>query len=99
MTLTPEKRLEQYTLKHPEEILLVEVETAVENDYLLIFKGFTSSLMHSTATDPDIPLIPTGSKIINIDRAKSPYLPDAIEYIQKGITWEMMERLLNQHGL
>ena len=55
--------------------------------------------MQSTATDPDIPLIPEGSKIISIERAKSPYLPDAVEYVQKGITWEIMEKRLSQDGI
>lgn len=43
------KRLEQYTIKRPQEVLLVTVEIAGEEDQIAIFKGFSSSLMRPTA--------------------------------------------------
>ena len=38
------KRLEQYTVKRPQEVLLISVEIAGEEDQIAIFKGFSSSL-------------------------------------------------------
>jgi hypothetical protein len=47
-------RLEQYTTKRPQEVLLVKIEIDGELDEIAIFKGFSSSLMRPTAFDPDI---------------------------------------------
>ncbi|MBR8839917.1 MAG: hypothetical protein DSM106950_39455 [Stigonema ocellatum SAG 48.90 = DSM 106950] len=90
------KRLEQYTAKHPQEVLLVTVEIADEQDQIAIFKGFSSSLMHPTAFDPDVPVLPDEAKIITIDRVVSPYNPEAPRYIQQGLSWETMQALLSE---
>ncbi|MDY6781152.1 MAG: hypothetical protein SW833_01125 [Cyanobacteriota bacterium] len=89
-----EKRLEQYTLKHPQEVLIVAAEIEGEEDCITIFKGFSSSLMRPTAFDPDVPVLPTDAKIISIDRVASPYNPDRPHYLQRGLTWEAMQGLL-----
>lgn len=89
-----EKRLEQYTLKHPQEVLIVTAEIEGEEDCITIFKGFSSSLMRPTAFDPDVPVLPPNATIISIDRAASPYNPDAPRYLQRGLTWEAMQALL-----
>ncbi|MDJ0723905.1 MAG: hypothetical protein QNJ38_02205 [Prochloraceae cyanobacterium] len=89
-------RLEQYTIVRPQEVLLVTAEIAGETDEIAIFKGFSSSLTRSTAFDPDVPVIPEGAKIIKIDRLKSPYNPEAPEYIQQEMSWELMESLLEE---
>ncbi|MDR9402839.1 MAG: hypothetical protein RI580_05305 [Halothece sp. Uz-M2-17] len=94
-----EKRLEQYTLKHPQEVLLLEVETAGETDQILIFKGFSSSLTGATAYDPDVPVLAENATILKIDRAQSPYSPDNPQYLEQGISWETMEQRLNALGL
>ena len=52
--MNPLFRLEQYTLKHPQEVLLVKAEVNGELDELMVFKGFSSSLVRSTAFDPDV---------------------------------------------
>ena len=93
------KRLEQYTTKRPQEVLLVTVEIADEQDKVAIFKGFSSSLMRSTAFDPDIPVIPDEAKIVSIDRIASPYNPESPRYIQRGISWEAMESILVEVGV
>lgn len=93
------QRLEQYTIKRPQEILLVEVETAGELDQIVIFKGFSSSLINPTAFDPDVPILPENATIISIDRLASPYNPDAPHYIQQGLSSEQMEALLTEIGL
>jgi len=89
------QQLEQYTLRHPQEVLLVQAEIDGELDEIAIFKGFSSSLMRSTAFDPDIPVIPDRTKIIKIDRLEAPYTPAHPRHIQQGLTWEDFQTLLN----
>ncbi|HEY9804069.1 MAG TPA: hypothetical protein V6D25_27305 [Leptolyngbyaceae cyanobacterium] len=93
------KRLEQYTTKRPQEVLLVTVEIADEQDKVAIFKGFSSSLMRSTAFDPDVPVIPDEAKVVSIDRIASPYNPESPRYIQREISWEAMESILAEVGV
>lgn len=88
------QRLEQYTIKRPQEVLIINVEVDGEADEIAIFKGFSSSLMRPTAFDPDVPVLPDTAKIISIDRVASPYNPDQIRYIQQGLTWETIQPLL-----
>jgi hypothetical protein len=84
---TPGSRLEQYTLRHPQEVLLVKAEIDGEPDEVTIFKGFSSSLMRPTAFDPDIPVLPEQAVIISIDRLESPYNPAQPRFVQQGLTW------------
>jgi hypothetical protein len=97
--VTPIFRLEQYSLKHPQEVLLVKAAVNGIPDEIMIFKGFSSSLVHPTAFDPDIPVLPAHAEIIQIDLAYSPYNPDAPHYIQQGLTWDMMQSLLKEVGI
>ena len=90
------KRLEQYTVKRPQEVLLVTLEINGERDEIAIFKGFSSSLMRPTAFDPDVPVIPEEAKIISIDRLKSPYNPESPQYIQQGLSLDTIQSLLAQ---
>jgi hypothetical protein len=91
-------KLEQYTIQHPQEILVLTVEIEGEPDCITIFKGFSSSLMRSTAFDPDIPVLPDGAIVLEIDRVASPYRPDNPQYIQQGLTWETIEPLLDDRA-
>ncbi|MEH2354844.1 DUF7734 family protein [Nostoc sp.] len=93
------KRLEQYTAKRTKEVLILTVEIADEEDTIAIFKGFSSSLMRPTAFDADVPVLPDGANILNIDRVASPYNPEAPRYLQQGISWEAMEALLLEVGV
>lgn len=88
------KQLEQYTLKNPQEVLLVTIAVDGEEDEIAIFKGFSSSLTRSTAYDPDVPIIAETAKIIKIDRLASPYNPLNPCYIQENLTLEAMQSLL-----
>ncbi len=88
------KRLEQYTLANPKEVLLVSIAIDGEEDEIAIFKGFSSSLTRPTDPDPDIPVIPEGATIVKIDRLLSPYDPVTPRYIQQNLTLEDMEKLL-----
>ncbi|MEO3704707.1 hypothetical protein [Trichormus azollae] len=93
------KRLEQYTVKRPQEVLIVSISIADDQDKIAVFKGFSSSLMQSTAFDPDVPVLPDKATIISIDRIASPYNPESPRYIQQGISWEAMEALLLELGI
>ncbi len=93
------KRLEQYTAKRSREVLLVSVEIAGESDEIAIFKGVSSSLMHPTAFDPEVPVLPDEAKILNIDRVAGPYNPQSPRYIQQGLTWETIQPLLSEVGV
>jgi hypothetical protein len=93
------KRLEQYTVKKSQEVLIVTVEIDDETDQIAVFKGFSSSLMRPTAYDPDVPVLPDTAKIITIDRIASPYNPDAPRYLQQDISWPDMQVLLSEVGV
>jgi hypothetical protein len=93
------RRLEAYSIRHPQEVLQVTLEIGGERDEILIFKGFSSSLVRTTASDPDVPVFPDQATIINIDRLQSPYRPAKPVYIQQGLTRELMEELLATVGV
>jgi hypothetical protein len=93
------KRLEQYTLAHPKEVLLVKAEVEGEPDEISVFKGFSSSLMRPTAFDPDIPVLPEGATIISIDRLLGPYNPAQPHFIQQNLSWAEFLALLESDGL
>lgn len=99
MIMPIEKRLEAYTLKCPQEVLLVNLETNEETEQIVIFKGFSSSLMRPTAFDPDVSVFPEKAKIISIDRLKSPYSSDKPIYIEKGLSEQAMEELLTKFNV
>jgi len=92
-------RLEQYTLKRPQEALLVTAEVEGEPDQVMIFKGVSSSLMRPTASDPDVPVLPAQARIVSIDRLRCPYNPTQPEYIDQGLTWETIQPLLAEVGV
>ena len=99
MTDSMGRRLEQYTMKRPQEVLIVTAQIAGEDDQVTIFKGFSSSLMRPTSFDPDVPVLPFEAEIITIDRVASPYNPDAPHYLQQGLTTETIEQLLSDVGV
>lgn len=92
-------RLEQYTMKRPQEVLLVTAEIGTELDQIAIFKGFSSSLVRQTEFDPDIPVLPENAQIISIDRLHGPYNPATPHYLQKNLTLDQMLLLLEEVGV
>ncbi len=93
------QRLEQYSLRCPDEVLMVEARVADETDMVMVFKGFSSSLMRATDYDPDIPVLPAEAEIVAVDRLKGPYQPNNPEYIAQGLRWDEFEALLQSLGL
>ena len=94
------KRLEKYTIIHQDEVLLVNLKTnSGEEDIVLIYNGFSGSLVKPTTYDPDVPVIDNNDRIITIDRLVSPYDPNRPEYIQEGIDLANMEQILADSGI
>jgi hypothetical protein len=87
------KILEDYSLKHPHEVLIVNVKTGEDEDQILIYKGFSSSLINPTPPDPDLPVLSDQAEIVSIDRLKNPYNPQEPNYIQQGLTWDVFLQL------
>ncbi|MCL2932068.1 MAG: hypothetical protein MGG11_07245 [Trichodesmium sp. MAG_R03] len=92
-------RLEQYTIKRPNQVLIVKIVIDEQPDEIAIFKGFSSSLMGPTAFNPDVPVLPETARIVSVDLVASPYNPKAPIYIQQGLTREQIQSLLIELGL
>jgi len=92
-------RLEQYTVKRPQEVLIVTAEIDGEMDEIAIYKGFSSSLVRATAFDPDVPVLPDGANIVAIARVAGPYNPEQPNYIEQNLTWETIQPLLSEVGV
>lgn len=92
-------RLEQYTAKRPQEVLLITAEIDGQTDQVMVFRGVSSSLVRSTAFDPDVPVLPPEAQILAIDRLQSPYHPDRPQYLQQGLTWATIQPLLQAAGV
>ncbi len=88
MSINQGQQLETYSSNHPQEVLLVKLKIDDELDEVMIFKGFSSSLMRSTAFDPDVSVISDRAEILTVTRLAAPYKPNQPNYLQQGITWE-----------
>lgn len=92
--VSPLTRLERYTEQRRQEVLLVKVRVGEEMDEILVFKGFSSSLVRSTDFDPDVDLWPEDAEIVAIARLKAPYDPQNPQYLEPELTWaELQEQL------
>ncbi|MBW4482666.1 MAG: hypothetical protein KME14_08995 [Tildeniella torsiva UHER 1998/13D] len=92
-------RLEQFTLKQPELVLRVQAAIAGEEDEILIYRGFSSSLMRPTAADPEVPVLPENADIAAIDIMVGPYNPADPQYLHRGLSWADMLPLLEAAGV
>jgi hypothetical protein len=94
-----EKSLEQYTIKRPQQVLVLTVEIDGQQDEITIFKGFSSSLVRGTPFDPDVPVLPDNANILKIDIVASPYNPEAPSFIEQGLSWQVMQARLRDIGV
>ncbi|MEM1370449.1 MAG: hypothetical protein AAGG02_21110 [Cyanobacteria bacterium P01_H01_bin.15] len=92
-------RLEQYTLRHPHEVLLIQVVTDDEPEEVLIFRGFSSSLTNPTAFDPDVPVISATAVLQRVDRLRAPYKPANPVYIEQDLSPAELLELLSKSGV
>lgn len=97
--MTFAQRLEQYTLKHPNDVLIIEAEIEGEPDCVMVFRGFSSSLMRSTAFDPDVPVLPETAIVLRADRLRAPYQPDHPQYIERDLDRDQLLDLCDRAGV
>lgn len=79
-------RLERYTEKNRQEVLLVTATNDGEPEQIVVFRGFSSSLTRATAFDPDVPLLAADAVIERVDRLVGPYNPNQLEYLQQDLS-------------
>ncbi len=92
-------RLEQYTLRRPNEVLMVTAEIDGESDQITIYKGYSSSLMRPTAFDPDVPVLPDHAQVLTVDRLQGPYDLQNPRYIEPDLGPEAVQSLLEAAGV
>lgn len=97
--MTNAERLEQYTLRIPTEVLLVHAETEGTPDQIVVFKGYSSSLMCATAADPSVPVLAANADIQTIDRLRAPFTPQSPVYLERQIPWPVFTARLTDLGL
>ncbi len=97
--MTPGLRLEQYSLRQPQLVLLVRAVVEGEADEVLIYRGFSSSLMRPTAADPEVPMLPENAEIEAIDVMVGPYSPAAPQYVHRGLSWGELLAILEELGI
>ncbi|XP_024398237.1 uncharacterized protein [Physcomitrium patens] len=93
-------RMERYTERVPNEVLRVHAVVDGEEDQVIIFKGFSSSLMRPTPDDPAELVLPATATIRGIDRIRGPFNPTKVLLIRggKGLTWQQFQTLLEDKG-
>ena len=72
--------LEAISRDHPDRVLRLHGEMpgdhgAFEPFELLVFRGFSSSISHPTAFDPDQPALPVNARIESAELLQGPYNP------------------------
>lgn len=92
--VSPLTRLERYTEQRRQEVLLVKMRVGEEMDEILVFKGFSSSLVRSTDFDPDVDVWPENAEIVAIARLKAPYDPQNPQYLEPELTWAAIQERL-----
>jgi hypothetical protein len=92
--MAPLSLIEQYTLRHPERVLLVHALVDGNSEQVIVFRGFSSSLTGSTAFNPDMPVLPAEASIQTIDILLAPYQPDQPNYLERSVGWNDMESRL-----
>ncbi|CAI5467110.1 unnamed protein product [Closterium sp. Yama58-4] len=88
------RRVEQYTERVPGEVVVLNALVDGEEDEVVVFRGFSSSLVLPTASDPSDPVLPASAAISSVDRVRGPFNPARMEYIQQGMRWEEFDQLL-----
>ena len=96
MKITPAiaKQLETYSQSHPEEVLLINTMDNDIDDQVMIFKGFSSSLMRPTDFNPDNSVFSAEAEFVSCDRLQSPYIPNNPTYIAQNLSWDDLQSLL-----
>lgn len=99
LTLPWPQALEKYTERYPEEVLQLEVEQDGETDWVLIFRGVSSSLVRATPSDLNQPIIDPSARLVRLDRLRGPLNPSAPEIIEVDLPIVELIRRLQAHGI
>ncbi|GJP55720.1 hypothetical protein CLOM_g14657 [Closterium sp. NIES-68] len=88
------RRVEQYTERVKGEVVVLNAVVDGEDDQVVVFRGFSSSLVLATPSDPSNPVLPASATITSVDRVRGPFNPVRMEYIQQDMRWEDFDQLL-----
>lgn len=84
------KRLEALSRERPDRVVRLRGELPGERGpepfELLIFRGFSSSVSHPTAFDPDQPVLPDGVRIASAELLTGPLDPSAEQVLAGPLT-------------
>uniref|UniRef100_A0A7R9SVJ5 DUF7734 domain-containing protein n=1 Tax=Polyblepharides amylifera TaxID=1486889 RepID=A0A7R9SVJ5_9CHLO len=93
------ERLEAYTQDKVAEVVLVRAVVDGEEDEVLVFRGFSSSLVRPTPDDLGSPVLPAQAcLLVSCDRLHAPYNPSSQDAIQANLTVEEMCEVLEGFG-
>ncbi len=93
------RALERYTELVPTEVLQVYLQQDGQDDLVVIYRGFSSSLMRPTPKDLSQPVIDTQAQFLRLDRLQGPLDPANPQMIQADLDQAAMVALLQQAGL
>jgi len=83
------QRLEDLSARHHNWVLRCRGQLAGGDPFeLILFRGFSSSTSHSTATDADMPLLGAGDRLETIEILKAPLQPEVEQVLQPAMTPE-----------
>jgi len=88
-------RLEELSRSRPDRVLRLTGELpgeagAMEPFELLIFRGFSSSVSHPTAFDPDQPALPESARLMSAELLQGPLNPAAEQRVAGPMDPEML---------
>lgn len=92
------ERLESYTEIFEKEVLVVRASVEGVDDEILVFRGFSSSLVRPTPEDLSESVLPVGAVVNAVDRMPAPYDPSK-ECIQEGMSVAEFESFLMEKGI
>lgn len=60
----------------------------------MLKQGFSSCLNYGTSSNPSRSVLPAKAELKNIDRARGPFDPNNIQYIEQGLTFDQFKSRL-----
>ncbi|MEN9222492.1 MAG: hypothetical protein Q6M04_08650 [Thermostichus sp. BF3_bins_97] len=91
--------LERYSQAHPEEVLQVQLEGEEGSDLVLIYRGFSSSLMRATPSNPDEAVIAPTARFVRLERLTAPYHPSQSKTLATYGQWSELKAWFEQVGI
>lgn len=91
--------LERYSQEHPQEVLRVQLEGEEGSDLVLIYRGFSSSLMRSTPHNPDEAVISPTARFVQLERLTAPYHPNQSKTLATYRQWSDLQAWLAEAGI